>query len=47
MAYQIFGEGEIDLVFFPGFVSNIETYWEEPLPLSAIGVTADKYERRS
>ena len=30
VAYQIFGEGEIDLVFFPGFVSNIETYWEEP-----------------
>ena len=31
VAYQVFGEGEIDLVFFPGFVSNIETYWEEPL----------------
>lgn len=30
VAYQVFGEGEIDLVFFPGFVSNIETYWEEP-----------------
>jgi pimeloyl-ACP methyl ester carboxylesterase len=30
VAYQIFGEGEIDLVFFPGFVSNIETYWDEP-----------------
>ena len=30
VAYQIFGKGEIDLVFFPGFVSNIETYWEEP-----------------
>ncbi|MGB8058831.1 MAG: adenylate/guanylate cyclase domain-containing protein, partial [Pseudolabrys sp.] len=30
VAYQIFGEGEIDLVFCPGFVSNIETYWEEP-----------------
>jgi len=30
VAYQVFGEGEIDLVFFPGFVSNIEIYWEEP-----------------
>ncbi len=30
VAYQVFGEGPIDLVFFPGFVSNIETYWEEP-----------------
>jgi pimeloyl-ACP methyl ester carboxylesterase len=30
VAYQIFGEGGIDLVFCPGFVSNIETYWEEP-----------------
>jgi pimeloyl-ACP methyl ester carboxylesterase len=31
VAYQVFGEGEIDLVFFPGFVSNIEIYWDEPL----------------
>jgi pimeloyl-ACP methyl ester carboxylesterase len=30
VAYQVFGDGEIDLVFFPGFVSNIEIYWEEP-----------------
>ena len=30
VAYQIFGDGGIDLVFFPDFVSNIETYWEEP-----------------
>jgi class 3 adenylate cyclase/esterase/lipase len=30
VAYQVFGNGEIDLVFVPGFVSNIETYWEEP-----------------
>jgi pimeloyl-ACP methyl ester carboxylesterase len=30
VAYQAFGEGPVDLVFFPGFVSNIETYWEEP-----------------
>jgi pimeloyl-ACP methyl ester carboxylesterase len=30
VAYQVFGDGDIDLVFFPGFVSNIEIYWEEP-----------------
>jgi pimeloyl-ACP methyl ester carboxylesterase len=30
VAYQVFGGGDIDLVFFPGFVSNIEIYWEEP-----------------
>jgi pimeloyl-ACP methyl ester carboxylesterase len=30
VAYQFFGGGEIDLVFFTSFVSNIETYWEEP-----------------
>jgi pimeloyl-ACP methyl ester carboxylesterase len=30
VAYQTFGNGDIDLVFVPGFVSNIEIYWEEP-----------------
>jgi pimeloyl-ACP methyl ester carboxylesterase len=30
IAYQVFGEGSINLVFVPGFVSNIENYWEEP-----------------
>lgn len=30
VAYQVFGNGDIDLVFFPGFVTNIEVYWEEP-----------------
>src|SRR3954454_2824042 len=30
IAYQVFGEGELDLVFIPGFVSNIEHYWEMP-----------------
>ena len=30
VAYQVFGQGQLDLVFFPGFVSNIEIYWEEP-----------------
>lgn len=30
IAYQVFGEGEINLVFVPYFVSNIEVYWERP-----------------
>jgi pimeloyl-ACP methyl ester carboxylesterase len=30
VAYKVFGESHIDLVYVPGFVSNIETYWEEP-----------------
>ena len=29
VAYQVFGEGP-DLVVAPGFVSNIENYWDEP-----------------
>lgn len=30
VAYQVFGEGPIDLVFVPGFVSHIENYWTHP-----------------
>jgi len=30
IAYQVFGEGPLNLVIVPGFVSNIEHYWEEP-----------------
>src|ERR1700752_432975 len=30
IAYQVFGEGDLDLGFVPGFVSNIEHYWEMP-----------------
>jgi pimeloyl-ACP methyl ester carboxylesterase len=30
IAYQVLGEGPRDLVFVPGWVSNIEGYWEEP-----------------
>jgi len=29
IAYQIAGEGPIDLVYVPGWVSNIETAWED------------------
>jgi pimeloyl-ACP methyl ester carboxylesterase len=30
IAYQAFGEGPINLVLVPGFVSNVENYWEQP-----------------
>ena len=30
IAYQTIGEGENDLVFAPGFVSNIELGWSMP-----------------
>jgi hypothetical protein len=30
IAYQVMGEGPIDLVFVPGFVSNVEATWQQP-----------------
>jgi class 3 adenylate cyclase len=30
IAYQIVGEGPFDLVFVPGFISNLDVAWEEP-----------------
>ena len=30
IAYQVHGEGPLDLVFVPGFVSHVELFWEEP-----------------
>jgi len=30
IAYQVLGDGPIDLVLFPGFVSHVEVAWEEP-----------------
>ncbi len=30
IAYQLFGEGPVNLVFVPGFISHIENYWDEP-----------------
>jgi pimeloyl-ACP methyl ester carboxylesterase len=30
IAYQVVGQGPRDLVLVPGWVSNIEVYWEEP-----------------
>jgi DNA-binding SARP family transcriptional activator/pimeloyl-ACP methyl ester carboxylesterase len=30
LAYQIIGEGPLDIVLVPGFVSHVERIWEEP-----------------
>jgi class 3 adenylate cyclase/predicted alpha/beta hydrolase len=30
IAYQVIGSGPLDLVFVPGFVSNLELMWENP-----------------
>jgi pimeloyl-ACP methyl ester carboxylesterase len=30
VAYQVFGNGPINLIMVPGFVSNIENYWDQP-----------------
>jgi class 3 adenylate cyclase len=30
IAYQVFGEGSMDLVYVPGWVSNIEATWADP-----------------
>jgi class 3 adenylate cyclase/pimeloyl-ACP methyl ester carboxylesterase len=40
IAYQVFGEGLIDLVIVPGFISHIELAWEDPglaMALSRLG----------
>jgi class 3 adenylate cyclase len=30
IAYQVIGSGPLDLVFVPGFVSNLDVWWEDP-----------------
>jgi class 3 adenylate cyclase len=36
IAYQVIGNGSRDLIFVPGWVSNIEVFWEEPAVTSAL-----------
>ena len=31
IAYQVVGQGPIDLVFVPGFISNLDHAWEDPV----------------
>jgi pimeloyl-ACP methyl ester carboxylesterase/class 3 adenylate cyclase len=37
IAYQVFGDGPLNLVLAPPFVSNIENYWDEPEFASWLG----------
>ena len=32
IAYQVVGDGPFDLVYVPGWVSNIDLFWEKPKP---------------
>jgi class 3 adenylate cyclase len=36
IAYQVFGEGPIDLVLIPGFISHLDLVWEDPALASAL-----------
>ena len=37
IAYQVFGDGPFDLVYVPGFASNVEYMWRNPhAPFSGI-----------
>jgi pimeloyl-ACP methyl ester carboxylesterase len=29
IAYQVVGQGSLDLVFIPGFISNLDLHWED------------------
>ena len=31
IAYQVFGQGAFDLVYVPGFISNIDLFWDHPV----------------
>src|SRR5437763_9564577 len=41
IAYQVVGEGPFDLVHVPGFISNVELMWEEPLQAEFFSSLAD------
>ena len=30
IAYQVLGEGPVDLVLLPGWISHLEVAWEQP-----------------
>ena len=34
IAYQVIGEGPVDLVFVPGWITHVELSWEDPLEAS-------------
>jgi hypothetical protein len=30
IAYQVIGDGPVDLLYIPGWISHLDLYWEEP-----------------
>jgi hypothetical protein len=36
IAYQVVGEGPFDLIFVPGFVSNLDMGWELPIATARV-----------
>ena len=37
IAYQVVGQGPLDLVYVPGWVSHVELAWEEPTLAQFLG----------
>jgi pimeloyl-ACP methyl ester carboxylesterase len=37
IAYQVVGEGPLDLVYVPGWISNVELMWDEPAHAHVLG----------
>src|SRR5947209_15299685 len=37
IAYQVIGDGPFDLVYVPGWISNVELMWEEPSRAQFLG----------
>src|ERR671930_1341544 len=37
IAYQVVGDGPLDLVYVPGWISNVELMWEEPAHAHVLG----------
>lgn len=35
IAYQVMGDGPLDVVLVPGWVSHLELEWENPVPVRA------------
>jgi hypothetical protein len=45
IAYQVFGDGPRDLVFVPGWVSNVDFFWEEPARACPASGISSQWER--
>jgi len=37
IAYQVVGDGPVDLVFVPGWITHVELSWDEPLEAAFAG----------